>query len=162
VAGAASVVGAFAYEGAARSLILDLKLRHQRISARPLIDGMVAEVRRHGLVADVVTWVPGRLRDVLDRGFDHAKVLALGIASGVGLPSVRLLKRCRRSPDQASLSRDDRLTNLRGVFTAAPCEGAAVALVDDLLTTGATASACCRALLAAGASSVEVVTACRA
>jgi predicted amidophosphoribosyltransferase len=123
---------------------------------------MTTEVWRKGLAGEVVTWVPGRGRDILQRGFDHAGVLALGLARRTGLRCIPLLERCGRRPDQASLRRGERLVNLRGAFRAGPCAGARVVLVDDLITTGATATACVEALGRAGARSIEVITACRA
>jgi predicted amidophosphoribosyltransferase len=63
VPGAESVLAAFAYEGAARSLVLDLKLRGDRGAAQPLVAGLVRTVATIGLSADVLTWVPGRPRE---------------------------------------------------------------------------------------------------
>lgn len=162
IEGADRALAAFAYEGAARSLVLGLKVGRQRSRARPLATGLAETVWREGLLADVLTWVPGRAWDVVDRGFDHAHLLAAGLSRKTGLRAVRLLRRTDARPDQHSLSRDARLANSAGAFSASGCEGLRVAVVDDLVTTGATAGACCSALRAAGAASVEVVAACLA
>jgi predicted amidophosphoribosyltransferase len=155
------VLARWGYEGAARSLVLGLKLRGARIAARPLVEAMRAEVLREGLLGDLVTWVPGRRRDRARRGYDHAEVLARALALALGLRSVSLLRRTGDRADQTTLSGAERRVNLRGAFTAEKCTGGIV-LVDDLVTTGATATECARALRAAGAVTVELVVPCRA
>ncbi|MGH2734971.1 MAG: ComF family protein [Actinomycetota bacterium] len=150
---------ALRYEGAARGLILSLKLRGDRSAADPLVEALVALAQGRGVRAEVVTWVPGRRREQRVRGFDHAEVLARGLAGALGLPCSALLERVAERPDQASLGAAQRRSNLRGAFQARSAAGA-VLLVDDLLTTGATASACAEALRASRASFVEAMTAC--
>lgn len=150
---------ALRYEGAARALVLSLKLRGDRSAADPLVGAMVALAQRHGVRAEIVTWVPGRRREQRVRGFDHAETLARGLAPALGLPCSGLLGRVAERPDQTSLGAAQRRSNLQGAFRARSA-ATAVLLVDDLLTTGATATACAEALRASGASFVEAMTAC--
>jgi ComF family protein len=157
----ARVISPWEYASAPRSLILDLKVRGQRAAATPLVDGMVRALRRTGTRAASITWVPGRPPDTRRRGFDHAHVLASGIAAATGLPLAATLARVGYQQDQAGLGRTARLANLRHAFRATS-SAHRVLLVDDLVTTGATAAACARALLRAGAESVELLVACRA
>ena len=159
--GATSVIAAWAYEGAARALILSLKLKGHRTAAQPLIEGMAEAALREGLGAALVSWVPGRRSDIRARGFDHAEVLGRGLAGKLGLRAAPLIRRQIAARDQTTLSARDRAMNVRGAFASA-ASPPAVVLVDDLITTGATASACAVTLRAAGAESVEVVVACRA
>lgn len=155
------VLAGCAYEGPARSLVLGLKLRAARGYAGPLADLCVNEIHRAGVLAEVVTWVPGRRRETRRRGFDHAEEIARRIAMRIGLPARALLGRRGHTTDQTKLGRAERLTNLQGAFESKPVS-APVLLVDDLYTTGATAAVCGRALSRAGAPDVEVVVACRA
>lgn len=155
-------MAAFSYRGLARSLVLDLKLRRQRPMAHPLAEGMAQAIWRNGCEADVIAWIPARLGDRIDRGFDHAKVLAGGLSRRLGLPTQALLTRGVARPDQSRLGREARFENLKGAFVSRPAGGLRVLLVDDLVTTGATAGACCTALKDQGAGSVEVIAACRA
>lgn len=150
------------YAGAARSLVLALKLRGRRSAARPMADAMYEEALACGLEGSVVTWIPGRKADIRVRGYDHAHVLAVEVGARLGLPVVRLLHRTGpRRADQTALGRDDRWANLEGAFLAVTCP-ARVVIVDDLVTTGATAGAGGEALRRAGAPAVEVLAACRA
>lgn len=157
---AASVVCATAYAGGPRSLVLALKLRRDRDAAVPLARLMSDALIRAGVRPRRITWVPGRDGDIRARGFDHAEVLARQVACLVRVPHERLLRRSSRRPDQAGLSRSERLANAAGAFHAAPGQGHVV-LVDDVLTTGATASACAGALSSAGYGPIHVLVACR-
>ena len=161
IRGVARVVAPWAYDAGPRALILDLKLRDQQAAARPLIDGMTRALLRVGTSAQTITWVPGRRADIKRRGFDHAHVLALGVACTTGLSPVALLARVGDQVDQAGLRRAERLANLRNAFRATACSGT-ILLVDDLVTTGATAAACAAALRAGGARRIELLVACRA
>jgi predicted amidophosphoribosyltransferase len=122
---------------------------------------LAAQVRREGLTASVLTWVPGRRRDIRRRGFDHARELARRLAGELGIEALPLLGRRLDRPDQAGLSAKDRRSNLLGSFLSRPSPER-VALVDDLITTGATATACALALKGAGATRVELLAACSA
>jgi len=161
VPGVDRVVVGLPYRGPARTFVLDLKLRGDRSAAAPLARAMIREVAATGLMAEVVTWVPGRAHENRRRGLDHAGILAAHVGRGLGLPVRPLLRRTGERPDQASLGAAERWANLHGAFAAADCPPR-VALVDDLVTTGATAAACARALRVAGATRIEVLAACSA
>lgn len=87
--------------------------------------------------------------------------MAQPLARAVGVPVVTdALTRARSTRRQEGLSLDERLANVAGAFRVArpeAVEGKRILLVDDVLTTGATASACAQALLDAGAQSVFAV-----
>lgn len=152
---------AWHYDGAARDLVLALKLRSSRPAAAVMAEAVAGVIQVSGTVADVMTWVPGRRRDVRVRGFDHAEVIARELGARTGIPVVPLLERTRDRPDQTTLSGHARWSNLDGAF-AASGSAAKVLVVDDLVTTGATASSCAGALRRLGASVVEVAAPCRA
>lgn len=111
--------------------------------------------------ADVVTWVPARNKDRALRGFDHAEVLARGVGARLGLPAAALLARRGHQLDQVGLDRTQRLLNLTSAFGALRSVGGSILLIDDLVTTGATARACAEALTGAGAGRLDLLVACR-
>jgi predicted amidophosphoribosyltransferase len=149
------------YQGPVRSLVLDLKLRGDRAAALPLAAALIRRVAIEGLTAEVLTWVPGRPLENRRRGLDHAGIIAAQAGRALGLPVQPLLERTGERPDQTSLRAAERWENLQGAFVARDCPDR-VALIDDLVTTGATAAACALALKKAGAARVEVLAACSA
>ena len=113
--------------------------------------------------ADVIVPVPLHTSRLRDRGYDQAALLARHAARQWGLPVRPLLRRIRPTPHQVGQDRRRREENVRGAFRAAPAaEGLRVCLLDDVLTTGATAAEAARAVLRAGAIRVEIRTLARA
>ena len=107
---------------------------------------------------DVLTWVPvGPLRR-LRRGYDQGKLLAVAVAEELGTQAVPLLKKIRNTPPQSGIpDASRRRANVLNAYKAvnAPLlRDKKVLLLDDVLTTGATASECARILLTAGAKEV--------
>jgi len=143
----------------ARSLVLALKLRRRREAAHPLGRAIVDEVWRRGSLIETLTWVPARPRDIRDRGFDHAELIARVVSRFLGIPAKPVLLRTGTGVDQAALGARERKLNLAGMF-AAPGVSGHVGVVDDLMTTGATLSEAARALRAGGAQAVEGLVAC--
>lgn len=95
------------------------------------------------------------------RGYNVPERMARALAQAVGVPlEARALCRIHAKCHQAGLSLEERLVNVAGAFRVQDVEaveGRRVLLVDDVITTGATAAACAQALLAAGAQSVFAV-----
>lgn len=111
----------------------------------------------------VVVPVPLHPSRLAQRGFDQATPFARAVARVLGVPFRRALRRVRATPPQSRLSAAARRANVHDAFASvARVPPGAVVLVDDVLTTGATASACAACLLAAGAERVVVVTLARA
>lgn len=114
----------------------------------------------------LVVPVPLHPRRLRQRGFNQATLLARQLAPRPGQPGLdcRALTRVQHTPSQAALDRHQRLDNLRQAFAASRPRvgGHRVLLVDDVMTTGATATACAETLLGAGAVEVQVLTLTRA
>ena len=137
-----------------------LKYRHRR-SLAPALGGLLAERYPFGTDALLVP-VPLHLFRLRERGFNQAVLLARVLARRRGLAlAPRLLVRTRPTAVQAGLAAAERRRNLRDAFALrrpVSLAGRAIVLVDDVLTTGATADACATVLRAAGARRVDVYT----
>jgi ComF family protein len=113
--------------------------------------------------ADALVPVPLHWRRLWARRFNQSATLAKEISgqSGVAIAHAAL-KRVKATVQQVGLSKSERALNVQGAFKV-PSEGKAevtgrrLVLVDDVLTSGATVDACARALLRAGAASVDVL-----
>jgi ComF family protein len=155
----ASARAAVGYEGAARSLVAAWKERGVRRLAALAADVVAGVVWRPQV--DALAFVPGDADRSLWRGHNTAQTLAEELGERWRLPVAPLLARPRRAQRQRGLSRSARRANVREAFSAASAP-AAVALIDDVYTTGATVAAAARELRRAGARTVHVVTFARA
>lgn len=96
------------------------------------------------------------------RGFNQAEEIACHLSQLTGIPcDNRLLRRIRSTPQQTKLSAGQRRRNLRGAFHIAPHHYRHIALLDDVVTTGATAGQLTRLLHESGVTKVEVWAICR-
>lgn len=153
---------ALRYDGAARAALLRFKLADREHLAAMMVPHMLRAGA--GLLAPGVVLVPVPLHRwrLWRRGFNQAALLARGLAraSGAAL-AVDALERVRATRPSVGLGVAARAKNVRGAFRVrdkALIAGRPVVLVDDVLTSGATASACARTLLRGGAATVDVLT----
>ncbi|MFB3829702.1 MAG: ComF family protein [Bryobacteraceae bacterium] len=150
------------YEGALRSLIHLFKYAAMRPLARPLANLLMAALPRDRRF-DAVVPMPLHWRRRWQRGFNQSELLARQVARRTGIPLRRLARRARGTAPQAGLSNSARRRNVAGAFRGrAGARGLDLLLVDDVMTTGSTASACALALRRAGARSVTLLTLARA
>jgi predicted amidophosphoribosyltransferase len=154
-----SARAAVAYEGPGRALVVGWKERGLRPLAGLFGDLVVETLPRPP--ADALVFVPAERDRSLWRGQSPAEALAAALATRWRLPLVPALRRARTTGRQTGLPRRARRTNVQGAFRASGVPPV-VALVDDVYTTGATASAAASALRRTGARVVHVVTFARA
>ncbi len=113
--------------------------------------------------ADALVPVPLHWRRNWARRFNQSGILAAAVSSQTGVPiAASALKRVKATIQQVGLSRTERAANIQGAFSVPPENKAAIVrkrlvLVDDVLTSGATAEGCARALLRAGAANVDLL-----
>lgn len=152
------------YTGAVRDALHALKFRGRRALAAPL-SALLVEECGPALPPGVDALVPvplGRAREQ-ERGYNQAALIAGHVARALRTPCRSgWLVRTRSTRPQSDLGAGERRANVRGAFRAAPAvAGRHVVVVDDVLTTGATVAECARALRAAGARTVGVLTVAR-
>ncbi|MDA0704375.1 MAG: ComF family protein [Proteobacteria bacterium] len=155
---------ALRYDDGSRSLILRFK-HGDRTHAAPAFGRWLARAGSDLLSdAELIVPVPLHWTRLFARRYNQSALLALALGRESGCPAlVDGMERRRRTPSQGRLGRAGRAKNVRGAFAVAAgrrvrIEGRRVLLVDDVLTTGATIEACKRALLSAGAESVDALT----
>lgn len=110
------------------------------------------------LLPDLVIPMPLHPNRLKTRGFNQAAEIARHAAKSLDLPwQSDVLIRLHDTEPQAGLRREERWSNMRGAFACTePLQGARILLVDDVLTTGASLSACAEVLRHAGASHIDV------
>jgi ComF family protein len=151
------------YDDVARTLVQSYKYG-DRLDLAPLMARWMARAG-HELLdgADALVPVPLHWRRLWARRFNQSAALADAIAAESGTPVLHeTLRRVRATPQQVGLSKVERAGNVQGAFRVPDTGKAAIAgkrviLIDDVLTSGATADTCARALLRGGARQVDVL-----
>ena len=109
---------------------------------------------------DVLTWIPVSEKRRRKRGFDQVELIARHLGENLGITPLPTLKKIRDNPPQSGITgHAERRANVLGVYIEQNREnfyGKRVLLLDDILTTGATAGECARVLLTAGAAEVHL------
>ncbi|MEQ9813584.1 MAG: ComF family protein [Azospirillaceae bacterium] len=154
---------ALAYDEASRGMILALKHGDRTDTAPALARFLERLVRAEALEADLIVPVPLHRWRLWRRRFNQSALVAGALGRTLGLPVIAdALTRWRATVSQKGLGPAARRRNVAGAFAATPrhgerLRGARILLVDDVVTTGATAAACANALRRAGARATTVL-----
>ncbi|HRK98228.1 MAG TPA: ComF family protein [Alphaproteobacteria bacterium] len=154
----------FAYDDASRDLVLAFKHGDQtRLTTTftPLLMRCGSEILAR---ADLIVPVPLHWLRLVKRRYNQAALLGRAVSKASGVVfDPRILKRIRSTPSQGYKSHKERFENVRAAFSVGERDnmrivGKKIVLIDDVYTTGATLEECCRVLLDAGASQVDILT----
>ncbi len=163
--GTMQVLSPFLTSGALLDVVRFLKFEGGAVAAGWLGREMSAALRPYSGNLDdpVIVPVPLHWTRLARRGYDQAGLLAAEVSRNTGIPlCLRALGRSKRTKAQSSLELEERRGNIEGAFRlrhAGSLRGRDIILVDDLVTTGETASACCRVLEGAEPSSITILCA---
>jgi ComF family protein len=152
-----------AYEGELREMVHLLKYQKVHTLARPL-GGFLMRALPRDEVFDAIVPVPLHWRRRWSRGFNQSELLARAVTRSTGIRVVNALRRVKATAVQAGLSNTARRRNVTQAFRCHHPEAVAgkrILLVDDVMTTGSTATACAQALKRAGAGRVTLLTVAR-
>lgn len=147
------------FAGSTKTLIRRLKYGNGRYLAPYLASLMAESYLRANMHAEAVTFVPMHKKRQRKRGYNQAELLAASLAESLELPLIRPLSRVKYTENLARMGKEARLEAIRDAIVCEPSPYRSVVLVDDVFTTGATASACAEALRKSGVKDVYVLTA---
>jgi len=148
------------YEGYIRESMLRYKFRRARHYA-PAYGRMLGQrlQREYPEGFDLLTWVSVSPLRKLTRGYDQVELLAKAVGAELGMEPVSTLKKIRNNPPQSGIiGREQRRANVLGAYRVIQPElvkGKRILILDDIITTGATAGECARVLLTAGAKEIH-------
>lgn len=154
-------IAALEYADVARHWVLDAK-REQGLVAARMLGTLLAETIRDVYPfakerPDALVPVPLSFRRLMRRGHNQAELIAGPVSRKLDIPVLRLATRIRNTPIQPGLDQSARRANMLNAFrVGSPVPGQRLAIVDDVVTTGATAGALARVLREAGACEVEL------
>lgn len=147
------------YEGDVRRSLLRYKFYGKRHYAAGYGRLLAMKIQREHDNIDLISWVPVSKWRRIRRGYDQVELLAKSVAAELGTEPVRCLRKVRHTPPQSGISSQaKRRANVLGAYQAVEPErfaGKRIVLLDDVITTGATAGECARVLLTAGAKEVH-------
>jgi len=150
---------AYDYKDEARRLVRNFKFHDGRylaaFMARQMAKGLEGQY-------SCITYVPLHVKRRKHRGYDQAQLLAKQVANIAGVPFSDALVRTRNTKTQTKLDAQQRQRNMSGAFECTQKVSGRVVLIDDVLTTGATAAECAKMLLENGAEEVQIVAFARA
>ncbi len=155
-----SWIALWRYEGFVRRSLLRYKFHNRRNYAdgygRLLAMKLMKEDRTD---FDILTWIPISAKRLRKRGFDQVELLARRVGLELGAAPVPTLRKVRHNRPQSGITgHAQRRANVLGAYEVldpAALTGKRVLLLDDIITTGATAGECARVLLTAGAKEVH-------
>lgn len=155
-----SVTAVWYYEEYVRGCIVRYKFYGARHLAPGLGRCLAMKLLQDGPEEyDLITWVPVSTLRKIKRGYDQSQLLAENAGRELGISPVGCLKKIRNNKKQSTLrDASQRRANVLGAYRVTQpsrVEGKKILLIDDVLTTGATAGECARVLLTAGAKEVH-------
>jgi len=155
-----AAVAAFHYAFPVAQVISQLKYGSRLALASWLGDSLAEVARKRASGVDVVMPLPLARERIAERGFNQSGLLAKRVCMKLGLSlELDAFQRIRNTPSQATLDHEARIKNMRGAFLCdaqgGRFEGMTVAVIDDVMTTGATLDSAAKALRAAGVARVE-------
>lgn len=151
----------FAYTPYTSPMIMRFKYNGYKSYAPYLAKLLVNYYSTSDLIVDVVTFVPMPVKREKARGYNQAKELCREFSLLSGLPVIDCLVRIKDNFKQSTLNAKERAENIKGSFACINkqlVKNKDILIIDDVLTTGATANECAKVLNRAGARSVSVLS----
>lgn len=142
-------VAAFKYDGAVREAITIYKFRGRREFCKSFSAALARAVTESGWNIDLITSVPLSKKRMKTRGYNQSELIAREVGRLLSVEYKRTLEKFRNNKEQHSLSRDERKTNIIGVYRlldGIDLSEKTIFLVDDIVTSGYTLSECCHVL----------------
>ncbi|AEB76915.1 ComF family protein [Clostridium botulinum] len=149
------------YSGNVKELILKLKYKNDFMAGEAFINYMMDTIDIYHIKFDIITYVPSSKEALKERGYNQGEYLAKLVAEKTNKKVVKVLEKSKKTKDQIGLTKNQRWENLKNSFKCIDInkiQGKKILLVDDVLTTGATAFYCSKEMILNGAKDVSILT----
>lgn len=149
------------YGGVIKTLILKFKYESNFTAGYLLSNFLIEMIEEEKINADVICYVPMTKKAEKKRGFNQCKLMARNIGYHTNIPVSNCIKKIKNTKEQKTLTKEERIINLKGVFkinNVKDIKNKNVILIDDIMTTGATISECKYILKKSGVKQIIVLT----
>ena len=149
------------YGGVIKTLILKFKYESNFTAGYLLSNFLIEIIKEQKINADVICYVPMTKKAEKKRGFNQCEVMARNVGYNTNIPVSNCIKKIKDTKEQKTLTKEERITNLRGVFkinSVKDIKNKNVILIYDIMTTGATISECKYILKKSGVKQIIVLT----
>lgn len=145
------------YEGLAREMVHRLKYKDKREIAVTIAAIMADNIRKEKIPYDVIVPVPISKKKLKKRGYNHVHIISLELSEILNIPVINCIDRVKDTDPQVLFNAHDRWYNVKDCFKCnSNVNGKRILLVDDIITSGATAHFCSQEIKKAGAICVTV------
>jgi competence protein ComFC len=151
----------FYYSNIVKELIIRLKYKSDFICGEILAKSMLELVKNNGLQFDLIAYVPMTKKALKKRGYNQSEFMASYLSRFLDIPMICTLIKTKETKDQIGLNGEERWKNMNGCFQIAESKlikNKKILLLDDVITTGATAFYCARCLKEKGINDVYILT----
>ena len=149
------------YSASGRAIIHNLKFYAMPTSAETLGELICLKLKAYDRLDKIEAFIPAPIsrKRLSTRSYNQTLLIAKYLTKKTGIPTISALKKIKDTPPQSTLKLKERLTNLDGaiIFNTKKKIPESVAFIDDVYTTGTTASVCCKELKKNGAKNIYVV-----
>lgn len=149
------------YGGVIKTLILKFKYESDFTAGYLLANLLIEMIEEEKFDADVICYVPMTKKSEKKRGFNQCEVIARHIGHHINIPVSDCIKKIKNTKEQKTLTKEERVKNLRGAFKISSdkdIKNKNVILIDDVMTTGATINECKYVLKKSGVNKITVLT----
>lgn len=151
----------FYYSNIVKELIIRLKYKNDFICGEILAKYMLEFVKNSKLQFDLISYVPMTKRALKNRGYNQSEFLANNLSRFLNIPVICTLIKIKETKDQIGLNGEERWNNMEKCFEVQEnksIRNKKILLIDDVITTGATAFHCARCLKEKGKNDVYILT----
>lgn len=149
------------YGGILKTLILKFKYESDFTAGYMLSKFLIEIIEEKEIYADIICYVPMTKKSEKKRGFNQCEIIARHIGYHINIPVSDCIKKIKNTKEQKTLTKEERVKNLRGAFKVIrvkDIKNKNVILIDDVMTTGATINECKDILKKSGVSKITVLT----
>ncbi|NMM61528.1 ComF family protein [Clostridium sp. P21] len=150
------------YSGPIMNLILQLKYKGNFLAGQVISEYMINLIKSKKIKCDYITYVPMTKKRLKSRGYNQTMYLSKMLSKSIDIPVINCLKKIKDTKDQIGLGKEERWKNIKGSFKFSKkycIENKNILIIDDVITTGATAVSCGLELKKYGAAEITILTA---